>query len=133
MEENEMAKYYAVVNPPPPLIRIERQCCGNKQNDEDFQFDYCTLSGMIGPKSCDKHNFEITPTKHYKKIEKVLSNRIPNNRYRKLTKTRTVFDEFQLTIMKNYFLNVNQFPKVEEIYFLCLKTGLNEKVLRVST
>ena len=132
MDKKEIAKYYAIVNPPPPLMKIEKQCCGDKPNDKVFWVDYYTLSCKIKPNCCDEHGFEFTSTKHYENIEKVLSNRIPNKKFRKPTKARTMFDEYQLAIMKHHFLNVNQFPKTEEIYILCFKTGLNEKVLRVS-
>ena len=132
MDKKEIAKYFAIVNPPPPLIKVEKQCCGDKLNDKVFWFDYCTLSFKIEPNCCDKQGYEFTSTKHYENIEKVMSNRIPNKKFRQKTKTRTMFDEYQLAIMKNHFLNVNQFPKSEEIYILCVKTGLNENVVRVS-
>ena len=52
--------------------------------------------------------------------------------FRRSVKTRTVFEEHQLVIMKYHFMNINKSPGTAEIDALSLLTRLDKRVLRVS-
>ena len=199
MDPKEVAMNYAKVNPPPPLIRIEKQCFAREKTEtshpfydgmntceskikffgiykkfqEERQFNRCME--MIG-RSQDKSRTSESPLSTESRCYKfdsnnldprqddfnksadwlstriqcvpvVLSdcykfwfesseseNRLSNSelKSRKRWKSRTVFEEWQMKIMQDYFLNVNSLPRNSEVDELCSRTNLDKKVIRVS-
>ena len=199
MDPKEVAMNYAKVNPPPPLIRIEKQCFAREKTEtshqfydgmntceskikffgiykkfqEERQFNRCME--MIG-RSQDKSRTSESPlsieircykfdsnnldpwqddfnksadwlSTRIQCVPVVLSdsykfwfesseseNRLSNSelKSRKRWKSRTVFEEWQMKIMQDYFLNVNSLPRNSEVDELCSRTNLDKKVIRVS-
>ena len=199
MDPKEVAMYYAKVNPPPPLIRIEKQNFAIEKTETSDQFyermntckskiDYFGIhtksleeKPFIGCKemlsrSQDKsHILESAVSSEIRSL-KLDSNTLNQRQFefnnppdllwtrtqsipvvlsdsynflfesskseirlsnielksRKRWKSRTVFEEWQMKIMQDYFLNVNSFPRNSEVDELCLQTNLDKKVIRVS-
>ena len=199
MDPKEVAMYYAKVNPPPPLIRIEKQYFARENPETSYQFDermntckskidyfgihtksleekpFIGCKEMLSRSQDKSHILESAVSSEIRSL-KLDSNTLNQRQFefnkppdllwtrtqcvpfvlsdtyallyessgaesglsnielksRKRWKSRTVFEEWQMNIMQDYFLNVNSFPRNSEVDVLCSKTNLDKKVIRVS-